>query len=256
MQFSDLLMAAAAGGGRGFIPLDLGAPLLAWWDAERADLITHVAGAVSSWRDVKNGYDLTQPSGGGQPTYSATSFNGRPGITADGTSDSMELITGVSAWIPTGAAVSEDWYVFDQTRDDADAQAVSVLGGWGDTTGNNTSRLTGRILSTVSRAQARTGTGASSSVSTNTSAAFNGRHVVRSIVSATTTTMEIDGVPNTPVAVVPGTAAVNTRVRLFSNLASTPGGLAKGVLSTRLIFGTLLTAPQATQLYTYLNRRL
>jgi hypothetical protein len=44
-------------------PLKLGTSLLAWWDAERTDLITQASGLVSSWKDAVGGYDAVQAAG-------------------------------------------------------------------------------------------------------------------------------------------------------------------------------------------------
>lgn len=79
-------------------PADLGSALEFWLDASDASTITETGGAVSAWNDKSgNGHHATQATGSLQPAYSATSFNGLPGITATG--DEMEL---ASAVIPSG----------------------------------------------------------------------------------------------------------------------------------------------------------
>ena len=50
----------------GWSPFALGSDLFACWDAERSDLITHVGGAVSSWKDIVGGYDVVQAVGAAQ----------------------------------------------------------------------------------------------------------------------------------------------------------------------------------------------
>ncbi len=50
--------------------------------------VTESSGAVSQWNDQSGaGRNFTQSTEANKPTYSATSFNGRPGITFDGSTD-------------------------------------------------------------------------------------------------------------------------------------------------------------------------
>jgi hypothetical protein len=71
----------------GFSPLDI-AGLKGWYSADQG--VTHSSGAVSQWNDLSgNAHHLVQATGTAQPTYSATSFNAKPGITFDGTADFM-----------------------------------------------------------------------------------------------------------------------------------------------------------------------
>src|SRR5262245_31893093 len=74
-----------------FTPASLGASLLAWWSADRGDLITQSGGVVSSWKDSVAAYDCTA-AGSVQPAYSATGWKGAsPGITFDGVDDCLTL---------------------------------------------------------------------------------------------------------------------------------------------------------------------
>ena len=64
-----------------------------WLDASDLSTIT-VATGVSEWRDkTGKGVNAVQATGANQPTYSATSFFGRPGITFDGVNDNMSIST-------------------------------------------------------------------------------------------------------------------------------------------------------------------
>jgi hypothetical protein len=64
-----------------------------WLDASDLSTIT-VATGVSQWRDKRgNGVNAVQATGANQPTYSATSFFGRPGITFDGVNDGLSIST-------------------------------------------------------------------------------------------------------------------------------------------------------------------
>lgn len=60
--------------------------IAAWYVADRG--ITLNGSTVSQWADQSgNGYHLAQSTPDYQPTYSLTSFNGKPGVTFDGVDD-------------------------------------------------------------------------------------------------------------------------------------------------------------------------
>ena len=83
-------------GGGGFMPVVAFTPLLlaglvAWYKADTG--VTESGGAVSQWDDQSgNNWHLTQATGSMQPTFSATSFNGKPGITFDGVAGGDHLL--------------------------------------------------------------------------------------------------------------------------------------------------------------------
>ncbi len=78
----------ASTAGRAWTPDDLTVKAVIWYDAAAPQTITQAGGTVSQLDDRGlSGYSLTQAAGTRQPAYSATGFNGRPGITFDGTSD-------------------------------------------------------------------------------------------------------------------------------------------------------------------------
>jgi hypothetical protein len=80
-------LAAVAGGSALWTPADITTAL--WLDAADASTITESSGAVSQWNDKSgNGRNATASSTE-RPTYSATSFNGNPGLTFNGTSNVM-----------------------------------------------------------------------------------------------------------------------------------------------------------------------
>ena len=67
-------------------------------DAYDPSTIT-ISTGVSEWRDKSgNGRHFTQGTGDQQPSYSSNGFFGRPGITFDGSNDSL-LLTGISSLI-------------------------------------------------------------------------------------------------------------------------------------------------------------
>jgi len=69
------------------------AGLVGWWDANDITTITKdVSQRVSLWNDKSNSnFNLQQGTLAAQPIYSATSYNGRPGITFDGVDDYLFL---------------------------------------------------------------------------------------------------------------------------------------------------------------------
>lgn len=249
MNFNDILMVAATQGGgaaAAWTPLSLGASLKAWWDAAyNPTLITETAGAVSSWKDIVGAYDVVQATGAAQPIYSATSFNGTPGVTFDGTDDELTLV-GVPAGIPTAAVPCEMWGLVDQTQAAAVAGFLAILA-YGNTGG--TSRHIRRATDgSTNRANILVNNNAS-----NTNVDFSGRHVVRGIVGATTSNMNVDGIAGTDLVVVPATAT--TRLRIGAQCNTAAAGFWKGGVAAVLVTAPL-SAGEAASMYSYLNTRL
>lgn len=228
-------------------PADLGASLLAWWDAERPDLITRDGGGlVSSWRDVVGGYNAVQATGTKQPIWSATSFNGRPGVTFDGVDDELTLATAPVSF-PAGATPCEMWGLADQQSLPASA-VTRAIASYGSTGGADSRSLCRTVTTGVNRAfTIATSNGANNLVD------FSGRHVERNIVTGTNVTCEVDGIAGPPTAVVPATVA--TRFRVGAQANPTAVTLWQGPISAVLIT-SILTAGQSTQLYAHLNGRL
>jgi hypothetical protein len=233
-----------------FSPTDLGADLLAWWDAEQPATIT--GSAVSSWADVVAGYTATQAVGGSQPIYSATSFNGRRGgITFDGTAAQLTCLSaGLLAQLG-GSASYEMWAAVDQTALVADTTVRCVVSVGA---ANTTSRRMNRLIAApgVNRASTTTGDGVGSTTATNSTVVFFGRHVVRSQITATQTMTEVDSVAMAPAAVVPATTATRVRIGAAANTAAS--AFWQGVVNTVLITRPLSTA-QVNQLNAYLGIR-
>lgn len=175
---------------------------LAWWTADRADLIGLSGANATSWTDAKNGYVLSQATGTAQPLYSATSFNGAPGITFDGVDDRLDLAP--------APFVNEDpiefWVVMQQDALAADTTQRVVLnqGGVG-TTARGIRRV---VVSGVNRTRAQVG----SVVSTLGTADFSGRHVIRAKFEAAQASIYQDGVGSTPSATTPAADVVRFRV--------------------------------------------
>lgn len=225
----------------------LGASLLAWWDAQRSDLITQLGGAVSSWKDIVGGYDAVQALGASKPVYDSTGFNGSPAIYGDGLDDELTLAP-VPAGIPVGAIACEEWWLVDQRSLVADTTARTI-GGWGGSTTSVSRRMQRTVVAGVNRASV-IDTG---STFTNASSDFSGRHVLRLIATGTQIDLEVDGVSAGGAAQV--SAIGTSRLRFFANTAATAGGFALAGVAARAI--TLpLSAQDAASMYGFLNRRL
>lgn len=232
-------------------PLALGSKLVAWWDAERSDTITRSGGLVSSWRDVVGGYNMAQSSASLKPVYSATSFNGRPGLTFDGADDVL-LFTGFPASFPAGADPSWMWGVADQQRANSVAGTGTVLQYGSGSTTNNTRRIVRVQDGGENRGNLMVGTGGSGPSVTNISVVFAGRHVILGKASGTTIECVMDGTGMTPAAVVPATTAGGNAA---IGGAVNGGNFLLGVINSVLITLPLTTAEEAL-LNAYLNRRL
>ena len=62
-----------------------------WLDAADASTITQSSNLVSQWNDKSGNGRNASASSTARPTYSATSFNGKPGLTFDGNNDDMSF---------------------------------------------------------------------------------------------------------------------------------------------------------------------
>jgi len=71
---------------------------------------------VTSWRDVKAGYNMVQAASAARPIYSATSWAGvAPPITLDGVDDELSCTdAALLVALPAGAAAGDLWALFDQ----------------------------------------------------------------------------------------------------------------------------------------------
>jgi len=226
---------------RRWAPSNLGASLLALWDAERSDLITKSSGLVSSLKDSVAGYDAVQAVGASKPTYGATSFNGRPGLTLDGVDDQMTY--GSTTGIPTGATPFEAWAVFDQNVGTGDMTNNTIMG-WGGAGGSVRFDLLRMVSGGVNRAAINIGNGSTNVQVVNTSVDFSGRHVVRAIVTGTTAQIDVDGIASSPVSVVPALGTTRLVIGAAPSLAS----FGQGILSAAGITAPLTTDQAALML--------
>ena len=238
----------------GYNPVSaLGSDLIAYWDANRSDLMTiGGGGAISSWRDIKAGYDAVQGTGAAQPVWSATSFNGAPGVTGDGVDDELTCTTaGLLAALPAGATPCSLWAVAKQDALPADATGRYV-GGYGSLSAND-SRLMLRLVSGgVNRQSGRVGSGAGSTFADVTTVDFSSRHASVVHVGATASQSATDGVLGASQAVVPATTVA--RLRLFATASVVAGLFWQGQIAAFLVTKPL-DAAKAAALQSYLLSR-
>lgn len=238
------------GASSGYDPVtELGSDLVELWDASRYDLMTDDgAGVISSWAGSKNGYAATAATTA-RPTYSATSFNGGPGVTFDGSANAMVCTTaGLLSALPDGAEACELWACCQQDAAGADATLRYVFS-YGAAAG--TLRAIGRAsVSSVGRARVTVGDGATGQLRNETTVDMSSRHVVRAQIGATETTLTIDGVAASALSVVPSTTA--TRLRLGASPLSSASQFWNGKIRVAAV--TLpLSAQKATGFAAYLD---
>lgn len=229
--------------GQPWTPLALGPLLYDMWDAERSSTLSLSGSAVTEWRSVKNGYAATQGVGAARPVYSATSFNGRPGVTSDGLDDELTY-TGVGA-LPVGSSPAEVWLLADQTALVADT-AVREVVGWGGASFDLHVRVRRVVSAGANAAQSQYGVGGSA-VIVATTTGFSGRTVVRVVYDGSTTRVEVNGAAGTPSG--SGTAAVGTsRFRIFAAPGTSAANFYQGILSFCAVTQPLGSADAARML--------
>lgn len=221
-----------------FSPLILGSRLLAWWDASQG--ITVTGSGVSSWIDRKNGYELVQATDASRPAWSATGFNGFPGLTFDGTADFLGM------------------EIQPFPVDDGNFQMLGVVqqDALAATAGNKHIITIGG----VSPGEARIGRFTSNTLWTQSGAVgkaedagpFASRHLVRGVVSADGVTVAVDERAAVTFAGNPNIGT--TRVRVGANTETTAGGFWHGKMRDVLV-AHMLSAPELAQLQTFLLAR-
>ena len=234
--------------GTGWTPRTIG-KLVAWWDAEVFSSLLLSGSAVAAWRDVVGGASLTQSFGSSRPTYGRTSFNGRPGITFDGTDDCLER-TGVSP-MTSGAASGEMWALVGQSALAADATFRSAFVA-GNSSGNKR-ELARTVASGTNRGIGATFNGTTTPTAQDTTVDFSTRHVLRAIFEPTLLTFEIDGVTTT--TSISQNSTSTSRTRIGANAAGTVASFWSGPINSALGFNAPLTTHEANLVRAYLNKR-
>ena len=222
---------------RPFTPLALGGNLLAWSDAGVG--VTTTGSGVSSWVDRKSGYDAVQATDANRPPYSATGFNGAPGLTTNGTSQFLNM---ESQPFPTGDGNIEVWLVFQNSSLVGDAGTKTIF-----------------TLGALSPQQIAIAWGASNAlfvsaggVTATATGPFSSRHVVRGIFKTGQISISVDG--GTPVTAVADPDIGSTRVRIAASMPNTPTNFLNGKIRD-VIVTRLLDAGQASALQTFVLAR-
>lgn len=248
------LSSVVARSARGWSPAMLGASLLAWWTADRSDLITLSGNQVTSWKDVVAGYDAAQAVSAARAIYSATGFNGAPSVSFDGVDDYAECVdAALLAALPINANESDIWGVAQQDALAADT-AQRMIAAYGGALGVASRRIGRAVVSAVVRARSGAGDGATVGQATDATVNFNSRHVVRGNFKPTLVGVGIDGSVLTTAAVVPATGALRVRIGAASD--TTAIAFWSGKVRDVLLTGPL-TTDQAAALTTWaLPRRM
>jgi hypothetical protein len=217
----------------------LGTVPLAWWDASYG--VTVTGAGVSSWEDRVGGYKMLQATDASRPAWSATGFNGAPGLTFDGTDDHLLL---ASQPFPSGAEPCEVWAVVQQDALAADATS-RILFSYGGTTGLVARQVRRNVVTATNRFGIVVGNGTSVFTADAVSGEFSTRHVVRAIFGGAASDAALDGGAKVSVSAVPSTGTV--RARIGATQADTPTSFWKGEMRDVLVT-SLLTDDEAAVL--------
>lgn len=245
-MFSNKFVAVMGSGGPNPATI-LGDKLLAWWTADRLDLLTLSGSAVASWRDVKNRYDMVQAVSASRPVYSPTSFNGAPGLTFDGTDDEMTCTAaGFLAAMPTGAALGEMWGVAQQDEIAANT-GVRILAGYGGDASTSRRAIERDVITGQNVPRNTAGTGGGTVSVGQTSVNLSTRHVIRGRWTATAVLVSADNGAEASQAAVPATSANRARIGAISN--SSASNYWKGLVRDVVMLSGNLTGGEAAALY-------
>lgn len=225
--------------------------LLAWWDADPSNwgpnggMTDDGGGLLSSWRDIVGGFEVTAATTA-RPTFSLTSFGGVPGVTFDGTANTMTgLGAALLAMLPKDGVASEIW-VLAQNNAATGARMFASYGA-----GNTTGRGVGNSATT---ARAFTGfdNGGTPATQNTDFGTFNTRAVLRAEFGSAQTMGTLNGVAGIPSNVIPATTV--TRVRIGAGSGGAAANFGLGVVATIMITRALSSA-KASALTSYLMAR-
>lgn len=230
-------------------PIDLGDDLIAWWSADRDDLMTLNTAEVASWLDVVAGYELVQSTAGNRPAYSATSWNGLPGVTFDGSNDRLEM-TPLPAAFPSGDDPSEIWALASQDFENS-TSGNKYLVSYGGAGGAVLQRgIRREIQEGDNVALVFVGNGSTGLTNRKLEPVYFGRHLARGIIGATECLIELDGSEApAPTAAVPATGT--DWFRIGATASGGAGGFWSGVVRDVVITHPL-GSEQAEELRNYL----
>ena len=223
--------------------------LLGFWDAEAVGSLSLSGDAVITWTDLVGGYAPTQGTADARPTYSATSFNGRPGVAFDGTDDFLSL-TGVPAAFPIGADPAEVWLLTSQLVPVSDT-GLRVAFSYGGTVNANGRRFNRAVVNGMSRASYTSGNGNAANTATNSLVDYVGTRALRYVYTGTALRVDVDRIEGTETATT--SATIDTRLRIGTSLG-TPAAFWQGVHNAILVTKPL-DATQAAFMWSYLDGR-
>lgn len=208
----------------GWTPLALLSDLLAWWDSNSG--ISLSGSAVTAWADRKAGYLAEQALSGSRPLWSATSFNGAPGLAYDGNDDELTCVdAALLAALPIAAAPGELWLVGQQDETAVSGSATRLAMAYGGVDGFSRRAIGRTRPASDNRAQISLGTGTIVVVN-DTVVDFSSRHLVRAQIGATQSTINVDAQAGTSAAGIPATLA--SRVRLGASASTTASAFWRG----------------------------
>lgn len=234
------------GAGQGWSPYYLGSSLLADWDASRTDLLTLSGSNVLSWVDVRNGLVQSQATSTLQPLFDPTGINGNPAIVFDGTDDIMRgNPANVPAVLPQGSIGAEIWMLLSQTSPGSNGTGRDLFG-YGSASPSGARRLQRVSIGGINRVRALIGDGTSSQFISDSTIDFTGLFVLRLRVSATFSTLYVNGSSVGTWSGTPVTAATGY------GFGGTTGG---GCSISRTLITDLLTDDQANLLTSHLKLR-
>lgn len=229
-------VAFTSGSADAWVPSDLGAKLLAWWDAKDIATIEQSAGAVGGWTDKVNGFTLAQATAANKPTYSANGLNGRACVSFDGVSDVLAA-SGVpwttSPALPT-IAHAETWSLVNQAAPGTDATTRCIFSYGGPISGQQFSVR--RIQSGTSNRFAVT-----NGVATATAPGdYSGVQIVRGQMSNSSVKATLgDGSTATSNN---ATSLQTTRTRMGASANNTAAGFMHGDISVHIVTAPLTVA--------------
>ena len=229
--------------------------LLAYWDAERVDLIYPTpseGSSVSMWRDIVAGRPATQGTGAAQPVWQSAGIGNHPGISFDGLDDTF-LFNLPAGTFPSGIVPCEMWALGKSLAASSDT-STRYLFSMGD---NATLRGVRASGSNETTTIFRMG-GALSGTGTTTILPLN-RGVLPSFCRLQTGSTQASATTNGSIAdmvtgsIVPNAGAV--RIRIGGSPFSVANGLFNGVISLCALFKEALTDAEAGDLSRYLEYR-
>jgi hypothetical protein len=207
-----------------FTPAALGSDLLAWWDSSTGVALS--GASVTSWTDKVGSLAPAQGTAASQPQYSATSFNGKPGISFDGTADHL-TVSSVGS-LPTGTAQLDMYAVVDQQATDTTARRLFGYGAGNDA---QSCGLFRRITSSQSFLAAYASNG-TSPFPTNAPGLFTGRTAGAGFVRADSVQSWQNGGYSAIVAVVPNVATVRTVIGTNTAMTLFHQGVIRDIIVT------------------------